>query len=279
MKAAVFGYARAQSAEHAVDLFREAGDGAQYLAGGQSLVPTLNFRLGAPGTLIDLTRIEALKGVSDTGGTIRIGALTTHAAITRNALVQQFLPLVAEAYGHVAHPAVRNRGTLGGSIALGDPASEMPACMLALNATVHVLGLDGPRTIAIDDFYFGLYDNALAEGDLVVAIEIPKPAASSRHGFAELARRHGDYAMAGVAIQASGSQARIALFGVSDRAVRATAAEEAFARGAAAEECANLACEGIDVFGDLNASEATKRHLTGVMLKRALAAMNEGAAA
>ncbi len=279
MKAAAFGYARATSAEHAVDLFREAGDGAQYLAGGQSLVPTLNFRLGAPGMLIDLTRIEALKGVSDTGDTIRIGALTTHAAISRNALVQQCLPLVAEAYGHVAHPAVRNRGTLGGSIALGDPASEMPACMLALDATVHVLGLDGPRAIAINDFYFGLYDNALEEGDLVVAIEVPKPAAGSRHGFAELARRHGDYAMAGVAVQASGGQARIALFGVSDRAVRASAAEEAFARGAAADECAKLACEGIDVFGDLNASEATKRHLTGVMLKRALAAMNEGAAA
>ncbi len=277
MKASAFAYRRAESAEHAVALFAEAGDGAQYLAGGQSLVPTLNFRLGQPGTLIDLTRIGALKGVSEAKGSVRIGALTTHAEVARNAVVRDSLPLVAEAYSHVAHPAIRNRGTIGGSIALGDPASEMPACMLALGATIHLLGHGGARTVAADDFYHGLYDNALEEGDLVTAIEVPVPAAGSRHAFAELARRHGDYAMAGLAMTASDGRARIAFFGISDRAVRSPAAEEAFAAGATPADCAARATEGLDVFGDLNAGESTKRHLAGVLLKRALERLAAGA--
>ncbi len=276
MKASAFAYRRAESAEHAVRLFGEAEDGAQYLAGGQSLMPTLNFRLGDPGTLIDLTRIAALKGISQKDGAIHIGALTTHAEVARDKLIAQHLPLIAEAYGHVAHPAIRNRGTFGGSIALGDPASEMPACVVVLGATIHTLSAGGPRAIAADDFYFGLYDNALEDGELVTGIEIPIPASGSRHGFAELARRHGDYAMAGLAMMANRNSARIALFGVSDKPVRATGAEEAFASGASPAECAARATEGLDIFGDLNASDATKRHLAGVLVRRVLGRLQEG---
>jgi carbon-monoxide dehydrogenase medium subunit len=276
MKASAFAYRRAESAEHAVSLFAEAGDGAQYLAGGQSLVPTLNFRLGDPGTLIDLTRILALKGISETAGAIHIGALTTHAEVARDPLIAQHLPLIAEAYGHVAHPAIRNRGTFGGSIALGDPASEMPACAVVLGATIHTLGAGGKRALPADAFYFGLYDNALEEGELVTGIEIPIPAPGSRHGFEELARRHGDYAMAGLAMMANGKSARIALFGVSDRPVRASGAEDAFAAGASPADCAARATEGLDVFGDLNASESMKRHLAGVLVRRAIGRLQEG---
>ena len=276
MKPGAFGYRRAQSAEHAVSLFAEIGDGAQYLAGGQSLLASLNFRLGDAGTLIDLSRLGELKGVEDRGGSILIGALTTHADVARHPLVAGRLPLVVEAYKHVAHAAIRNRGTIGGSLALGDPAAEMPACMLALDAVVHARGPRGTRAIAIDDFYLGLYETALEEGELLTHVEIPVPAARTRFGFDEIARRRGDYAMVGLAMTAGAMGARIAFFSVSDRPVRARAAEEAFARGATAQECAAAAMDGIDVSGDLNASEATKEHLARVLLRRVLQGIGAG---
>ena len=279
MKPAAFAYRRAESAEHAVRLFAEIGEGAQYLAGGQSLMATLNFRISEAGTLIDLTRIHALKGVEDRGGAVYIGALTTHAAVAGNSLVKERLPLIADAYAHVAHPAIRNRGTIGGSLALGDPASEMPACMLALDAIVHTSGPAGERTIAIDDFYLGIYETALEEGELVTGIEIPFPEDGSRHGFEEVARRHGDYAMAGLAVMAKGREARLAYFAISDRAIRSSAAEAAFASGASPAECARVATENMDVFGDLNASEEMKRHLAGVLTRRVLERLDVGAGA
>lgn len=279
LKPGAFAYRRAESAEHAVQLFAEIGEGAQYLAGGQSLVATLNFRVSEVGTLIDLTRIDALKGIEDRGNAIHIGALTTHAAVARNSFVRERLPLIADAYVHVAHPAIRNRGTIGGSIALGDPASEIPACMLALGAIVHMNGPSGTRTISIDDFYLGLYETALEEGELVTGIEIPLPARDARHGFEEIARRHGDYAMAGLAVMANDRKVRMAYFAISDRAIRSTAAEAAFASGASPAECAKLATEDMDVFGDLNASEEMKRHLAGVLMRRVLERMDGGASA
>ncbi|TKT69235.1 xanthine dehydrogenase family protein subunit M [Aquamicrobium sp. LC103] len=279
MKPGAFGYRRAESAEDAVRLFLEVGEGAQYLAGGQSLMATLNFRVSEAGTLIDLTRIESLKGIEQRGNAIHIGALTTHASVARSSLVRKRLPLIAEAYVHVAHPAIRNRGTIGGSIALGDPASEMPACMLALDAVIHANGPAGKRSIPIDDFYLGLYETALEEGELLTGIEIPLPAEGARHGFEEIARRHGDYAMAGLAVMTTGRRARMAYFAISDRALRSTAAEDAFVSGASPAECAEVATREMYVFGDLNASENMKRHLAGVLMRRVLLSLDGGASA
>lgn len=270
MKTNAFAYLRAGSAEEALRLHAAAGEGARYVAGGQSLMAALNFRLDEPPALIDISRIAALRGVSVERGAVVIGALTRHAEVMESDIVAAYLPLVAEAIRQVAHPAIRNRGTFGGSVALADPAAEMPACCLALGATMVVLGPEGERRIPADDFFLGLYETALEPGELLLRVEIPIPAAGSRHGFAELARRHGDYAMAGLCLMVGPGRgaARVVYFGLSDRPVRAEAAEAAIVAGA---DAAAVATDGIEVFGDLNAAEATKRHYAAVLLKRALA--------
>ena len=269
MKPAVFDYVAATSVEQAVALHASAADAARYLAGGQSLLAALSFRLDAPTLLIDIGRITELKGVRRDGDCIVIGSTTCHAEILRDPLIARHLPLIAKAVAEVAHPAIRNRGTFGGSIALADPAAEMPACALALSAVMVVQGPGGERRIAADAFFLGSFDTALQPGELLTRVEIPIPPAGTRHGFAEIARRRGDYAMAGLAMM-HGPKPRIVWFALSDRPVRARAAEAALEAEKDDDDVAARATEGIPVFGDANATEAMKRHLARQLLARTL---------
>jgi carbon-monoxide dehydrogenase medium subunit len=269
MKPAVFDYVAATSVEQAVALHASAADAARYLAGGQSLLAALSFRLDAPTLLIDIGRITELKGVRRDGDCIVIGSTTCHAEILRDPLIARHLPLIAKAVAEVAHPAIRNRGTFGGSIALADPAAEMSACALALSAVMVVQGPGGERRIAADAFFLGSFETALQPGELLTRVEIPIPPAGTRHGFAEIARRRGDYAMAGLAMM-HGPKPRIVWFALSDRPVRARAAEAALEAGKDDDDVAARATEGFPVFGDANATEAMKRHLARQLLARTL---------
>jgi carbon-monoxide dehydrogenase medium subunit len=252
-----------------VALHASAADAARYLAGGQSLLAALSFRLDTPTLLIDIGRIAELKGVRRDGDCIVIGTTTCHAEIARDPLIARHLPLIAEAVAEVAHPAIRNRGTFGGSIALADPAAEMPACALALSAVMVVQGPEGERRIAADAFFLGSYETAMQPGELLTRVEIPIPPAGARHGFAEIARRRGDYAMAGLAMM-HGPKPRIVWFALSDRPVRARAAEAALEAGKDGDDIAARATDGVPVFGDANATEAMKRHLARQLLARNL---------
>ena len=268
MKAPDFVYHRPESVQDALALLAQDPDAAP-LAGGQSLMPMMNFRLARPEALVDLNGIASLSGVSREGDTVRIGAMTRYAELEASALVQKHLPLIAMALPHIAHDAIRNRGTIGGSVALADPAAEMPALLLALNAVVRVTGPGGERQIAADEFFKGMYETDLRAGELVTAIDFPLARPSDRFGFIELARRHGDYAMAGVAVAAIDTL-RIAFFSVADKAVRATRTEEILGQSLSDIDPAIVALEDIDFGADLNASAAAKRHLAGVVLLRAL---------
>src|SRR3989442_2843180 len=232
MKAPRFAYARPASVAEALALLAEHKDEARVLAGGQSLVPMLNFRLAAPKVLVDINRVAALAGIKVTRNHIRIGALARHAELERSADIARHLPLVAAAMPHIAHPAIRNRGTFGGSCALCDTAPELPACALALDATFVVAGKKGERRIPAQDFFKGLYATALKAGELLVAAEFPLPKPGYASAFGELARRHGDYAMVGVAAHGSTqwkkfSDMRVVFFGVTDVPHRAAQFERA----------------------------------------------------
>ena len=279
MKAPRFAYARPASVAEALALLAEHKDEARVLAGGQSLVPMLNFRVAAPKVLVDINRIAGLSGIKVAKNHIRIGALTRHVELERSADIARHLPLIASAMPHIAHPAIRNRGTFGGSCALADPAAELPACALALGATFVVAGRKGERRVAAQDFFRGLYATALKAGELLVAAEFPLPERGHAPAFGELARRHGDYAMVGVAAHGSTqggkfSDVRVALFGVGDRPMRAARFERALdGRPAAANtiEGALAALDAdLDPRADLHASAAMKRHLAKVLAGRVL---------
>lgn len=281
MKAPDFAYERPDTLAAALALLGDDAADAAPLAGGQSLMPMMNFRVARPDVLVDLGAIAELRGIRDTGDALEIGAMTRYAEIAASDAVARHVPLFAMALPHIAHPAIRNRGTIGGSVALADPAAEMPALLLALGGEITVAGPGGARRVKADDFFLGLYDTALEPGELVTAVTIPKPRAGARFGFHELARRHGDYAIAGVAVAARGrdtlSDVRIAFFAVADRAVRATASEAAL-EGRAQNDAGALATalgalDRLEYEGDLNAAPATKRHLAGVVLKRAWEAL------
>jgi len=261
MKAPRFAYARPASVAEALALLDKHKDDARVLAGGQSLVPMLNFRVAAPKVLVDINRINALSGIKVTKTYVRIGALVRHVELERSTDVAKHLPLVAAAVPHIAHPAIRNRGTFGGSCALADPAAELPACALALGATFVIAGRKGERRVAAEDFFKGLYATALKPGELLVAAEFPLPGPGDRSAFGELARRHGDYAMVGVAAHGSKKELRAAFFGVGDRPeiVEADSVEGVLSKTASLEARA-----------DLHASAATKLHLAKVLAGRVL---------
>ncbi|MFK7876707.1 MAG: xanthine dehydrogenase family protein subunit M, partial [Paracoccaceae bacterium] len=229
MKAPDFDYLRPATLEAALTMLAKHEGEAMPLAGGQSLMPMMNFRVAAPEALIDLADIADLRGISVTDGTVRIGAMTRYAELMADHIVQAQIPLFAMALPHIAHDAVRNRGTIGGSLALADPAAEMPALMLALNAQIEVIGPNGPREISADDFFLGMFETAL-EDELIVAIHIPAATPDQRFAFHELTQRHGDYALAGVALAQTGDSYRAAFFGITDRAIRVPALEEALGR-------------------------------------------------
>src|SRR5258705_250215 len=245
MKAPRFAYARPASLAEALALLAEHKGDARVLAGGQSLVPMMNFRVAAPKVLVDINRIAALSGIKVTKNHVRIGALTRKAELERSADIARHLPLIAAAMPHVAHPAIRNRGTFGGSCALADPAAELPACAIALGAILVVASQKGERRIAAGDFFKGLYATALKAGELLVAAEFPLPKPGYAFAFGELARRHGDYAMVGVAAHGSTqggkfSDMRVVFFGIADRPQRAAQFERALdGRPAAAKTIAS----------------------------------------
>ncbi len=202
MKAPKFRYVRVDTLERALELLDRHGEDARILAGGQSLMPTLNMRLSQPDILIDINRLDQLKGISSENGRVRIGALTRHAEVLSSGIVARDLPLIAEAMPHVAHVAVRNRGTFGGSIALADPAAEIPACVVALGATLVVQSVGGRREIAAGDYFKGLYETERRANELLIEVRIPVEEPGTVSVFMELARRHGDFAIAGVACHA-----------------------------------------------------------------------------
>jgi len=279
MKAPSFAYARPASVAEALALLDKHRDDARVLAGGQSLVPMLNFRVAAPKVLVDINRIAALAGIKVTKTHVRIGALTRHVDLERSVDIAKHLPLVAAAMPHVAHPAIRNRGTFGGSCALGDPAAELPACALALGATFIAAGKKGERRIAAEDFFKGLYATALKGNELLVAAEFPLPKPGYVSAFGELARRHGDYAITGIAAYASTrggkfSDMRAAFFGVGDRPLLAAHFARALEGQAATAKTIEGALPTLDADlvprADLYSSAATKLHLAKVLAGRVL---------
>jgi aerobic carbon-monoxide dehydrogenase medium subunit len=274
MKAPDFDYMRPTTLEAAIALLEKHDGDALPLAGGQSLMPMMNYRVVAPEMLIDLAGIDALRGITVKDGIARIGAMTTYRALSDMPDLAKTLPLFAMALPHIAHDAIRNRGTIGGSLALADPAAEMPALMLALEARICVQGGKGERKIDAADFFLGFYETALEPGELITAIEVPLARPGEWFGFHELTQRHGDYAMAGVAIAAKSRApltfARVAFFGVSNRAIRVhelEAALEGFSKGDALP-LSHL--DKIEFEADLKASVEMKKHLCGVALTRAL---------
>ncbi len=287
MKAQRFAYARPSSVAETLALLAQHQGDARVLAGGQSLVPMLNFRVAAPKVLVDINRVAGLSGIAVAKDRVRIGAMTRHAELERSPEIARHLPLVARAIAHVAHPAVRNRGTFGGSCALADPAAELPACALALGASFVVAGPGGERRVPAAEFFTGLYATALDPEELLLAAEFPLPAPGTVSAFGELARRHGDYAIVGVAAHAlerGGAlhDARIVFFGVEDKPVRAAKLERALEGRPADERTIAGALEELEADlaprGDLHASAPTKRHLAQVLAGRVLARW-QGAAA
>jgi len=291
MKPPAFEYHRPETLDEALALLAEHED-AKPLAGGQSLIPAMNFRLAAPAALVDLGRLTELRGLAaasdkEAGG-VRFGAMTTHAALETSPLVAQRAPLLAETIGFVAHPQIRNRGTLGGSLAHADPAAELPAVMVALEATLTLQRAGAERRVPAEQFFTGLFATALEPGELITRVEIPPALPQSGSAFLELSRRHGDYALVGVAVVVTRDAgrvagARIVLFSVGEGPVRAGSAERALTGSAGDPAAIRAAAEAvqqdIDPPADSHASAAYRRQLATVLTGRALAAALERAGA
>jgi carbon-monoxide dehydrogenase medium subunit len=280
LKPAPFAYAKARSVAHAIELL--ARDGARVLAGGQSLIATLNMRLSQPALLVDINGIAGLDGISRDDGQIAIGALVRHAAAEHSREIARHAPLIAAALPHIGHPAIRNRGTIGGSIAFADPAAELPACLLALGGELDIAGPTGQRTVKAEQFFKGLFETALTPQDVLTGIRIPAAGPHARTGFAELTRRHGDYAMVGLAAAARAdgpalAEPRLVFFGVGSMPVRARRAEAALA-SRDMEAAVSELVQDIDPPDDLQASGAVKRHFAGVLLRRVARQLMEPAA-
>jgi CO/xanthine dehydrogenase FAD-binding subunit len=281
MKPGPFAYHRPASEDEALALLaRYAGD-AKPLAGGQSLVPAMNFRLARPGALVDLNAVRSLSYIKEEGDVLVVGAMTRQRAVERSAIVTSRAPLVAQSMPFIAHPQIRNRGTIGGSLAHADPAAELPAVMVALDARFVVRGPGGARRVPAAQFYTGLFTTALSPDELLVAVEIPRRPEGSGSAFLEVSRRHGDFALAGVAVEIATagdgrcSHVRLALLSVGDGPVLATSAMRVLSGTVpddrALDEAARVAADSdIDPPGDIHASPAYRRQLVRVLVRRAL---------
>lgn len=279
MKPAPFAYHRPTSLDEALTLLERYGPDGRVLAGGQSLVPALNMRLAAPAALIDINRLPGLDGISLEPEGLVIGALARHAAVEASPLVLRHARPIALAMPHVGHRAIRTRGTIGGSVALADPAAELPACLLALEAVIRVAGPGSRREIPALRFFRGIYTTDLAPGEMVTAVVVPRGPGDWESRFVELARRHGDYALVGLAAhcRVDGGvvrEARLAFCGVGSTPVRAARAEAALAGRALDPEARARAVAALDADldppGDVHASPALRRHLARVLLGRVL---------
>jgi aerobic carbon-monoxide dehydrogenase medium subunit len=281
MKASAFSYARATSVGNALELLAAHGDGAKVLSGGQSLIPAMNLRLISPDLIVDIGEIAELRGISVRDNVLTIGALTRHADLLGSPDIAAHVPLLTEAVAHIAHPAIRNRGTLGGSLAHADPASELPACMLALNATIIIRGPAGERRMPAEDFFTGIYETALSAQELLVAVELTAAGKNSAHYFSEFARRHGDYAIVGLAALAiveedAFADLRLGFFAVGDRPVLAKAASRLVKTAitpAVLSEASTALSEELDPQDDQQASGSMRRHLAKVLLARCVATL------
>ena len=279
MKAAAFDYVKPKALHEALSLLEEAGEDARLIAGGQTLLATLNMRLSEPSVLIDITDIAELKGISVVGNNLRIGALVTHTEIEDSELVAKNAPLLKAAAPHIAHRAIRNLGTWGGSLAYGDPAAEWPACSLTLGATMIIHGPSGERRVSAKDFFIDLYTTSLEPDEILVATEIPLASKQEVFYFHELARRHGDYAVAGLAAVAQKqgdvlTNCAFTFFSVGATPVMATAAQDLVDGKKLNDELIAQAVAAarneIEAIADITNSAEAKQHLIGVSLERGL---------
>jgi len=282
MKAAAFDYVKPKALQDALSLLAEAGDDAQLIAGGQTLLATLNMRLSEPSILIDITDLAELKGITFVCDQLRIGALVTHTEIEDSALIAKHAPLLKVAAPHIAHRAIRNLGTWGGSLAYGDPAAEWPACSMALRAIMIIQGPRGERRISANDFFIDLYTTSLEPDEILVATEMPIATSEEVFYFYELARRHGDYAVAGLAAVAQKqgdvlTKCAFTFFSVSSKPVMATQAQDLVNGKKLNEELIGKAVAAtraeIEAIADITNSAEAKEHLMGVLLERGLKQM------
>lgn len=283
MKAANVRIARPATVEEALALAAEFGPDAKFIAGGQSLVPALNLRMASASVLIDLAALPSMKGISEEAGQLVVRACTTYTQARTHPKILSSFPLLAKGIGHVAHAAIRNVGTVGGSLALADPAAEMPAMALALGARIKVLGQAGARMVEAESFFKGLYETDLADGEMLAEVHWPTERWDA-WGFQEIARRRGDYATAGVILLArarpeGAPEVRICAFGVSSRPCllpkTAQAVAEAIESGRTADDAVAQACTELDIEADSHTPAETKAHLLRVLLGREVKALTE----
>jgi len=289
MKPPLFRYLDPEILEEALELLGEHGDEAKVLAGGQSLMPMLSMRLAYPSSVIDLNRIDGLEYIRPANHSIEIGALARHSSLEDSSLVAEVCPLIGKAMPYVGHRAIRNRGTIGGSLAHADPAAELPAVLTALGATATVTRRSGARTVPVDQLFELPLVNRLEPDELLTAIHVPGQPADSGSAVLEVARRHGDFALAGVAgsvcVDSAGrlNQVRLASFGTGPTPIRLRRAEEAVAGAeptdAALREAGAIAAGEVDPPGDVHASAGYRRAVTGVLVRRALRAAADNALA
>ena len=268
---AAFDYVRASSAAEAIQLIGQYGDEAKFLAGGHSLVPAMKLRLAQPTVLVDIGRVSDLSYIRDGGDHIAIGALTRHMDVEKSPVLAEHVPLLAHAAGHVGDPQVRHRGTIGGSLAHADPASDLPATTLALGATYVAEGPNGTREIAAADFYQGYFTSALAPDEMLTEIRVPKMGGAG-WSFQKFNRRAQDWAIVGVAAWQRGSECGVGLVNMASTPVLASSVAAAIAGGASAAEAAEAAASEADPQADLNASVEYRVHLAKVLTRRALEA-------
>lgn len=286
MKPAPFKYIAAPSLDQALSLKAEYGDEARFLAGGQSLIPAMNFRLARPAVLIDLNGLPELAGIDQSDGkTIRVGAMTRYRAMERDQAFLKTCPLFADALPHIAHPQIRNRGTIGGNLAHADPASELPAVATSMQARMKIKSSKGERELEASEFFAGLLTTSLEPEEMLTEIAFPAPKPRSGSCFMEVARRRGDFALAGVAaviaVDAQGActEVRLALCGVGDTPVDASDAAASLVgqrcTAAAIEAVAAQVQGAIDPPGNVHASADYQRHIAGVLTRRALTTAHE----
>ena len=278
MKAPDFSYEKPTSISDVLALLANDELDSQLLAGGQSLMPMMNFRMANPGTLVDISGVSELAGITECTNTIEIGAMVRYCELEQSNIIKTHCPLIALVLPYVAHAAIRNRGTIGGSIGLSDPAAELPAVLLALDGSIEVTSGNGVRLEPASSFFKGVYETACEPDELITKIILPKAHLKQNFGFHEVARRHGDYAMAGVCIaQDSDLSIRVAFFGVADKAIRATNVEKLLSGSASFSQDlikdAQNATSEIEFEGDMNASPEAKQHIANVVLERALKGM------
>jgi carbon-monoxide dehydrogenase medium subunit len=266
-----FTYVRASSVDEALGLAAEHGEDAKYLAGGHSLLPMMKLRLAFPEVLIDLGRISELCYVRDEGTHVAVGAMTRHHEVATSPLLAADIPLLAHTAAEVGDPQIRHRGTIGGSVAHGDAASDLPATLLALDATFVVRGAGGTRSVPAAEFFKGIFETALEPGELLTEIQVPKPANPAAWSFQKFTKRKIDWAIVGVAVQRSSDQgAAVALINMGLTPLRASAVEAALASGASVADAAALAADGTSAGSDIHATKAYREHLARVLVRRAL---------